>query len=177
LRVSAPLGGEPITVVRNGQKIWAYPGSRVKALLADPQIAKTLPDPDKKFKLAPFELPIPEKQLAFLPVLFQVQEAPDEVLDGQPCRVLDLRLQKELAKSLQYKDAKARIWVGPEYRLLRVAARSDQGDTTLRFDQVSFRPALPPETWQPSAEESADVITLSPSVYDQMVKALIGRGK
>ena len=177
LRVTAPMNGETVTVVRDGQKIWAYPGSRLKALIADPQVAKSLPEPDKKFKLAPFELPIPEKQLAFLPVLFQVAEAPDESVDGVPCRVLDLRLQKDLAKSLQFQGAKARIWVGPEYRLMRLAGQSEQGDATLRFDELTFRPAMPPETWQPTAEESADVLTLSPSLYDQLVRALMGRGK
>src|SRR4051812_22262476 len=72
LRVTAPLAGEKITVCRDGQKIWAYPGSRLQAMLGDPAVAKALPEADRKFKLAPFELPMPEKQLAFLPVLFKV---------------------------------------------------------------------------------------------------------
>jgi outer membrane lipoprotein-sorting protein len=177
LRVTAPLGGERITVCRDGQKIWAFPGSRLQALLADPAVAKTLPEPDRKFKLAPFELPIPEKQLAFLPVLFKVTEAPDEVLGDVTCRVLDLQLMKGLDKSLGFKNAGTRIWVSPDYNLLRIAVHSEEGDATVRIEQARFAVSLPAATWQPTAEESADVLNLTPALYDQLVRALIGRGR
>ncbi|HEV7405781.1 MAG TPA: hypothetical protein VGO11_22750 [Chthoniobacteraceae bacterium] len=177
LRVTAPLGGERITVCRDGQKIWAFPGTRLQALLADPAVAKSLPAADRKFKLAPFELPIPEKQLAFLPVLFKVTEAPDEAVGETTCRVLELELMKQLSKSLGFQNAGARIWVAPDYALLRLAVRSEQGDFTVRFDQTRFAVALPETTWQPTAEESADVLNLTPALYDQLVRALTVRAR
>jgi outer membrane lipoprotein-sorting protein len=177
LRVNGPFAGERITVCRDGQKIWAYPGSRLQALLADRAVAKSLPEPDRKFKLAPFELPIPEKQLAFLPILFKVAEAPDEVIGGITCRVLDLQLMKGLDKSLGFKNASARIWVSPEYDLLRLAAHSEEGDVTVRFEQTRFAVSLPAATWQPTPEESADVLILTPTLYDQLVRGLMGRGR
>lgn len=177
LSVTAPLGGERITVCRDGQKIWAYPGARLQALLKDPAVAKSLPDADRKFHLAPFELPIPEKQLAFLPVLFKVTEAPDENVGEVACRVLDLELMKPISKSLGFKNAGARIWVSPEYDLRRIVARSDEGEVTLLIDQTRFAVSLPETTWQPTAEESADVLNLTPTLYDQLVRALTGRVK
>ncbi len=177
LRVTAPFGGERITVCRDGQKIWAFPGTRLRALLADPAVAKSLPEVDRKFKLAPFELPIPEKQLAFLPVLFKVTEAPDEVLGDVPCRVLDLELMKGLDRSLGFKNSGARIWVSPAYDLLRIAAHSEEGDFSVRLEQTRFAVSLPAATWQPTAEESADVLALTPALYDQLVRALTGRGR
>lgn len=175
LRVTAPLGGERITVCRDGEKIWAYPGARLKALLADPAVAKSLPEKDRKFKLKPFELPIPEKQLAFLPVLFKVTEAPDEAVGEVTCRVLDLELVKQLAKSLDFKDAAARIWVAPDHTLKRLAAHSDESDFTVRVDHTKFAVSLPEATWQPTPEESADVLNLTPAVYDQLVRGVMGR--
>jgi outer membrane lipoprotein-sorting protein len=176
LRVTAPFAGERLTVCRDGQKIWAYPGSRLQALLGDPAVAKSLPEADRKFKLAPFELPIPEKQLAFLPVLFKVTDAGDEALGEVTCRVLDLELMKGLDKALGFKNAGARIWVSPDYAPLRLVAHSEAGDATFRIEQTRFAVSLPDATWQPTAEESADVLKLTPTLYDQLVRALIGRG-
>lgn len=177
LRVTAPFAGERITVCRDGEKIWAFPGARLQALLDDPAVAKALPEADRKFRLEPFELPIPGQQLAFLPVLFKVTEAPDELVGEERCRVLDLQLQKQLAASLPFKYTAARIWVSPDYDLLRVAGKSEDGEYNLRFEQTSFVPSLPKTTWRPTAEESADLLILTPALYDQLVRALMLRGK
>src|SRR5579862_9877615 len=56
LRLRAPILGEDITVCRKGQEIWAFPGSKVEALLSA-AAAKKLPKADPKFRLQPFALP------------------------------------------------------------------------------------------------------------------------
>ena len=174
LRVTATLEGEEVTVCRRGQEIWAYPGSRVKALLEDPAVLRKLPAADSKFKLAPFALPIPEKQLAFLPVLFKVQEVGDFELGGEVCRVLDLRLMPELMKAVPAKQGfVARIWVAPQYRLAQVDIATTEGRATMHVDELSYARALPPATWQPTAEQSGDIIPLQPKVYDQLIRGFL----
>ena len=73
LRLRAPVLGEEVTICRHGQKVWVYPGEKVAALLEVARALKKLPKANPKAQLAPFALPIPEKQLALLPALFQVR--------------------------------------------------------------------------------------------------------
>ena len=63
LRLRAPVLGEDVTICRHGQELWAYPASKIEPLLQAAAAAKKLPKPDPKFRLEPFALPIPEKQL------------------------------------------------------------------------------------------------------------------
>ena len=74
LRLHGPVLGEDVTICRKGQELWAFPGSKVEALLSAAAAAKKLPKADPKFQLQPFALPIPEKELVFLPALFQVKD-------------------------------------------------------------------------------------------------------
>jgi hypothetical protein len=176
LRITAPLGGETLTICRKGDDVWAHPGSRLKALLADPKFADALPEADRKFRLEPFALPVPEKQLAFLPVLFRIKEQPAEQVDGLTCRVLDIKLQKELAKALEVDDSSARLWVDEGLNPARVAIQSDRGDATVRITKVKFSPELAPQAWEPTAEQAGDVMKVPPRLYDQLVRSLMGRG-
>ncbi len=53
--------------------------------------------------LGPLVLPVPQKELVFLPVLFQVADKGTEKVIGEPCRVLDVQLMPQLAKEqVQY---------------------------------------------------------------------------
>src|SRR6185312_5732905 len=112
--------GEDIVVCRKGQQIWAYPGSKVEALLAAAAEKKKLPKVDPKFQLRPFQLPIPEQDLVLLPAVFQVKDVGSEPLDGNPCRVMDVYLMPQLTRSLKAQGWGARVWVDAAAKQVRI---------------------------------------------------------
>lgn len=169
LLLRAPILGEPVTLCRRGQQLWAAPGAKIAALLAQ----SALPKPKKKFKLADFALPIPEQQLVFLPVLFQVTDAGDEVVNGVNCRVLDVRLMPELAESLHVAAWTARLWVRADDRPVKIDFRQPGWQGVFAFDGMTFAPSLPPETWQPEPGQT-DVLQLTPVRFKQLLDAAIG---
>ncbi|HEX8310361.1 MAG TPA: hypothetical protein VF614_03515 [Chthoniobacteraceae bacterium] len=175
LRVRAPIFGEELTLYRRGQKLWVSPGERAAAILALAEREGKLPREDKKFRLAPFELPFPEKQLVFLPALLQVQAAGEEVVDGAPCRVIDLKLMPELARSLGVEGWSARVWVSKEDRLTRLRVARADWQIQVRVESLRFSPSLPAQTWQPT--EGQDALEISPTRYKQLLDSISGGGK
>ena len=173
LRLRAPVLGEELTICRRGQEVWVWPGTKAAALLEAAGAAGKLPKPDPQAQLAPFQLPVPEKQLALLAMLFQVKDVGAEPLDGEPCRVLDLFLMPELAKSLREKDWAARVWVRGDGRPARLSVARAGWQMAVRFERLEFSKTLPPETWQPTAEQAGDVLRLDAARYGQLLEALV----
>src|SRR5688500_2259079 len=172
LRLRAPLLGEIVTICRHGQEVWAYPASKIEPLLAEAAKNKKLPKLDKKYRLERFSLPIPEKHLIFLPALFQIKDVGTEPLDGEPCRVLDLFLMPELARSLKVKDWAARVWARPDGRPARLSLARPDWNLVVRFTHVDFSPSLPESTWQPTPDQAADILTLDAPRYQQLLESL-----
>jgi hypothetical protein len=168
LRLHGTALGQPVTVCRNGQDIWAFPGSKIDALSGEQTPDKDEPD----LKLPLFWLPVTAKQLVFLPVLFQVRDNGSEDVAGQTCRVLDLGLMPELAKSLKAKDWVARIWVRPDYSIAKVVLARGQWRATISIKSLVYSPSLPDETWQPSAAEAGDVTHITPARFGQLANAV-----
>lgn len=173
VRLRAPLLGEEVTLCRRGQEVWAYPASKIQPLLEVAAAAKKLPKLDKKARLEPFELPIPEKQLIFLAALFQVKEIGTEPLDGEPCRVLDLFLMPELEKSLKVRGWGARVWARPDARLARLSVAKPDWNIVVRFDRMEFSPSLPASTWEPTPEQAGDVLVLDAPRYQQLLETFV----
>jgi hypothetical protein len=173
IKLHVPLLGDEITLCRNGQDLWAYPGAKVDALLKANAASKPTSPTDAKTPLAPFEIPIPEKELNLAPVLFQVKEVGMETLDEVPCRVLDLYLMPELAHSLKAQNWAARVWVRPDGAPARISFAKPGWQMAVRFQRVEFSPKLPPETWQPTAEQAGDVLKLDPARYRELLGGLV----
>ena len=174
LKIRAPLLGEEYTVCRRGETLWVFPGSKVRALLAQPEIARRLPEPDRRFQLKPFRLPVPQKQLVFLPVLFLAKLAPAETVEGIRCEVLDLRATPPLGKALGVQAWSARVWVDAQARLVRFLVAGPGSQVTARVEKAEFARTLPPETWVPSKEQEGDVAGVPPVRYDQLMRAILG---
>lgn len=173
MRLHVPVLGEDVTICRRGEELWAYPGSKIETLMTVAAAAKKLPKLDKKFRLEPFALPVPEKQLVFLPALLQIREIGSEPLDGEPCRVLDLFLMPELAKSMKAKDWAARVWVRGNATPARLSVANKSWNLVVRFERVEFAPSLPESTWEPTSEQAADVLKLDPARYQQLLGTIV----
>lgn len=170
LRLRAPVLGEMLTICRDGQRLWVTPGRRAAELLATATAQKKLPPADPKARLAPFRLPVPEKQLVFLPALFRVGDAGAEAIDGETCRVLDLQLVPEVEQSLSGEPWNARVWVRENGTPARLLVQWPERAITVRFERVEFSKSLAPATWQP---DDADVLKLTPAQYFRLVSALV----
>lgn len=172
-RLHAPVLGEDVTICRKGQELWAFPGSKVEALLSAAAEAKKLPKADPKFQLQPFALPVPEKELVFLPALFQVKDVGSEALDGETCRVLDLFLVPELAHSLKAQGWGARAWINGANKPVRLSVAKPGWMIVVRFEHLEFAPKLPESTWEPTSEQAGDVLKLDPVRYQQLLGTLV----
>ena len=172
--VEAPIAGENLTVCRHGDSLWATPGSKIQNLLD--QTTATLSEKKKKKRLAaekkvlgPLQLPVPQKALVFLPVLFQVEDAGNQDVAGRPSRVLDVQLMPELAQKVHAEDWTARLWVGTaDYGLARIALKGPQWSGTVVIDKLAFPKELPEAAFQP---QGTDVLKLT---ADQFLE-LMGR--
>lgn len=170
LFLHAPIFGEELTVCRDRQQVWLTPGAKVQALLNLATAEKKLPKLDPVARLEPFSLPVPEKQLVFLPALLVVKDAGTETVDGEECRVLDLALMPELEKSLKQPGWKARVWVRTNYRPARLVLTRPEWELAVKFDKVTFSPKLPDATWQMPVE---DVLTLEAPRFRQLLDAVL----
>jgi hypothetical protein len=173
LRLHAPILGEDLTVCRNGQQVWVMPGAKLQALLDAAVAEKKLPKPDPAYRLEPWQLPIPEKQLVFLPALFQVKDAGSEEVDGETCRVLDLALMPELERSMKAEGWGARVWVRANYKPARLIVSKPGWEIAVKFERVEFAPKLPPPTWQPPAEAAGDVLQIDAPRFQQLMRAIV----
>jgi hypothetical protein len=163
LLVQAPIAGQILTVCRDGDSLWAMPGSKIQALLG--QMSAATPGKKKKKRKAdvammmgPLVLPVPQKELVFLPILFQVADAGEETVAGKPCRVLDVGLMPQLAKSLHAEDWTARVWVGADYGIVQIALTGPDWNGTVAIDKLELPAALPEGTFQP---QGTDVLRLT----------------
>jgi hypothetical protein len=172
LFVHAPIFGDEVTVCRDRQQVWLTPGARAKAMLGLAIAEKKLPRLDPAARLEPFSLPIPEKQLVFLPALLVVKDAGSEAVEGEDCRVLDLALMPELEKSLKQSGWKARVWVRANYKPARLVLTKPAWELAVKFDKVEFSFKLAESTWQPPVE---DLLTLDAPHFLQLLDAVLKR--
>jgi hypothetical protein len=150
-----------LTVCRDGDSLWATPGSQIQALL-DQATAAVTPGKKKKSKadklLRPLALPIRKNELVFLPILFQVADGGFETIGSQQCRVLDVQFMPPLAKSTHTQDWTARLWVGPDYGIVQFALTGPKWSGKFAIDKLTLPPSLPDTTFQP---QGADVLKLT----------------
>jgi hypothetical protein len=173
LLVQAPIAGEMLTVCRDGDALWAAPGSKIESFLG--QAAAASPTPEKKKKkrrpaganiLRPLVLPVPQKDLVFLPILFQVADGGTGTVGGKPCRVLDVGLMPQLAKSLHAENWTARLWVGADYAIAQVAVTGPDWSGTVAIDKLALPATLPEETFEP---QGRDVLRLTPEQFLELM--------
>jgi outer membrane lipoprotein-sorting protein len=168
VKLQAPVLGEEITVCRDGDKVWAYPGAKVEFLLK--RFKGRGPPPTKK-KNTPLYLPITPQQAIFLPALFTVSR-PDvaeiQSLHGEDCRVITAGLMPELARAARAEGFRARMWVAPGYVPRRIEITQPDFVAVTEIKDLRFSPSLPASTWQPPADVS-DIYWTNSEMLDSVL--------
>lgn len=153
LLAQVPTPGGVLTIGRNGDQVWAFPGKQLQPLL------DRLPaEPAKKRKQTKFGgLHITQVEAVLLPALLTVRNAGSVNVGGSTFRVLDVGLMPEL----KLKDWSARVWIRPENdSIAQIAVHSPSWSATLLIEKIDFAVSLPPETWEPTADQRAEVVEI-----------------
>jgi hypothetical protein len=169
LLVQAPIAGQILTVCRDGDQLWATPGSKIQALLD--QVPSPAPGKKKKKHkepkpLPPLVLPVSQKALIFLPILFQVADGGTQTIGTITCRVLDVQLMQQLTKSLHADGWSARLWVTPDYHILQIALTGPDWSGTIAIDNLALPDTLPATTFQP---QGTDVLKLTTAQFLDLI--------
>ena len=144
--LQAPVLGETVTVCRNGDKVWATPGSKIQFLLGQFQHK---PRPHSKSG-APLELPFTSQQAVLLPVLFQLENNSDVAdIGGASCRVISGGLMPEVGKAAKAEDFSAKLWICSDYTPKRIDIRRSDFAMSFLIDELSYAPGFPASTWLP----------------------------
>ena len=169
VRLEAPVLGEQFTVCRNGNEVWATPGSKVEFLISQ---FKVKPKKNQQKLATPIFLP-PEltRYAFFLPAIFSIVH-PDvaeiESLNGEDCRVLTAGLIPELGKSTQSEDFQGRIWVAPGYLPRCVEVKRKDFTAVVAIRDLTYSPSLPASTWQPPAG-TTDIYRTTPEMLEGLL--------
>lgn len=148
VRLDAPVLGETLTVCRDGEKVWAVPGSKIKFLLGEFQHK---PRPQSK-NGAPLQLPFTAQQAVLLPALFQLEGGGDVAeIGGIPCRVISGGLMPELAKASDAEDFSAKFWICGDYTPKRIDIRRSDFALSFLIGELAYTPGFPAATWRPPA--------------------------
>lgn len=175
LRMTVITRDDRVMLCRNGQRVWAFPGEPVRevvAVVAPGLLESKGPD---DMKLRDFTLPVPSKQLVFLPALFKVTDAGEETVEGQECRVLDVALMPELAGSLGAGGWSARLWTNDQRVPVRLRISRGETRVLVAFRAVGFAESLPEATWAVPAQ--GEVVELNAAQVQRLVEALLGAFK
>ena len=148
VRLDAPVLGETLTVCRNGDKVWAVPGSKIQFLLNQFQHKPRAQAPAKGG--APLQLPFTAQQAVLLPALFQLENTADVAeIGGASCRVIAGGLIPEIGKAAKAEDFSAKLWICADYTPKRIDIRRSDFAMSFLIEELSYAPGLPASTWQP----------------------------
>jgi hypothetical protein len=125
----------------------------------------------QKKEFPPMEIPFSGRQLGMLPVLLEVQDKGPSPLDGINCRILDVRMQPEIAQIMpaEARGWALRLWINPQGRPARAGIRGPSSSAVVRIDSLQFVPKLPPQTWTPPN----DAIQLTPAQFEALAGDLL----
>ncbi|HEY5752796.1 MAG TPA: hypothetical protein VIT21_06590 [Chthoniobacterales bacterium] len=169
LKVRTLYIDQPITIWRDGQKLFAAPGGRIRALLED---RNRVQPPNPNARLQPFALPIPDRQLPLLPAMLQViddREAQDKA--GVPLRVVDLQMMPEIARNLGIEGFRAEATINTtDYKLRRLRLTGSPYNGQIIFQSLDFSRNLPPEIFRPDPLADEDIVEISPAEFNQLLQ-------
>jgi hypothetical protein len=170
LRADLAYNGQVLTACRAGKELWAAPAGPMKSLAqaAGIDTANTAPD-EKSTPLIP--LALDPQMLAFLPVVFAVQDEGSEDIDGAAHRVLEFGLLEELRKAIKAEPFEARAWIGGDNRPRRVTVSSKDYSIQIDVERLNFAGQFPEKAWQPAAGQ--EVLRLPASALNELFEKML----
>jgi hypothetical protein len=170
LRADLAYNGQVLTACRAGKELWASPKGAMKALAqaAGIDTANTAPD-EKSTPLIP--LALDPQMLAFLPVVFAVQDEGSEDIDGAAHRVLEFGLLEELRKAIKAEDFRARAWIGGDNRPRRVTVSGKDYSIQIDVERLNFAGQFPEKAWQPA--DGQEVLRLPASALNELFEKML----
>ena len=148
IRMEAPLLGETVTVCRNGNQVWAIPGSKIQFLLDQFQ-HKPRPNPKGN---SPLQLPFTAQQAVLLPALFQLERGNEIAeINGVPCRVIAGGLMPDIAKAAKAEDFTSKLWICSDYTPRRIDVHRSDFAMSFLIENFTYSPTFPASTWEPPA--------------------------
>lgn len=148
IRLEAPLFGETVTVCRNGNQVWAIPGSKIQFLLEQFQ-HKPRPNPKGN---SPLQLPFTAQQAVLLPALFQLERGNEIAeINGVPCRVIAGGLMPDIAKAAKAEDFTSKLWICSDYTPRRIDVHRSDFAMSFLIENFTYSPTFPSSTWEPPA--------------------------
>jgi hypothetical protein len=172
LRVDLAYNGQLLTACRAGTALWAAPEGPMKTLAQaaglDP--ADSAPD-EQSTPLVP--LALDAKMLAFLPLVFDVQDGGHEDIAGTSHRVLRFGFLPELQKAIKAEPFDAHAWIGDDYGPRRVTVSGRDYSIQVDVDRLTFAPRFPDQAWQPS--EGQQVLRLPGSALNELFEKMLAQ--
>lgn len=151
LQLAAKLGKAAVWAGRDGQEIWSCRPGKGPALLGAPGVKRDATRADAGIvRLAPVQLPWSAQQLALLPYVCQVDDLPDQRVEGVRCRVVRVRPLAQAKAALQVPASTLTLWLREGEPLpVRVAYEGGDGTAvTLAFRQTRFVPPWTAARWK-----------------------------
>lgn len=165
LRIDGSAAGFKVVVGRDGQVLWVHEPKFKFAVLGRSGVPRFAAEPDRldDTQLPPFKLPISRMQLSMLSLMLDVQGAPDEQINGEPCDVLKIGLLPQATDLLGVGSGQATIWLRKSDRLPLRLAYTDGNQTDVLIDVVDPKLAEPWEAdkWKLHADPGDDVQTVA----------------
>lgn len=165
IRVEAPLLGETVTVCRNGNQVWAVPGSKIQFLLEQFHHKPRLSPKGNP----PLQMPFSAQQAVLLPALFQLERGKEVAeINGVPCRVIAGGLMPDIAKAVKAEDFSSKLWICSDYTPRRIDIHRSDFAMSFLIEKFSYSPALPVSTWQPP-EGATDVFRCDEARLEELL--------
>ncbi len=144
--------GQTTTISRQGQSVWAAPGSSLAPVLASTQTMR-IPR-DEQEPLATLRLPVPLKLFWLFFRFVKVRDGGEAILDGQVCRRLEVD-----APEKEDRGKFVRLWVRSDnFRLVRMDWQGPADHVNLAVEEYNLVPSLPASDFQPDANTKADLL-------------------
>jgi isopenicillin-N N-acyltransferase-like protein len=165
LRISGSASGVSVAVGRDGQVLWVHEPSLKFAVLGKAGVPRFLAEPDRldATVLPPFKLPVSRMQMSMMSLMLDIQQSPDESINGQPCDVLRIGLLPQATELLGITGGQATLWLRKADRFPLRVTNNDANHADVQVDVVDLKLSDPwtAEQWQLRANPGDDVQTVA----------------
>jgi hypothetical protein len=167
LRVTGTAQGFTLSLGRDGNTIWIHEPQKNFAVLGKTGVAPFKAEPKHldDTHLPPFRLPLSRLKLAMIPMMLNVEQQPEEKINGDACDVLKAALPETVSELLGIDAGVATLYIRQSDQLpLRLAYADGQG-RRVQVDVIDpkvSQPA-PAESWnlRPNAGDHVETVALS----------------